>query len=355
MKTGIIHSLPLTVILFVLACTRHTCFPEFEDAYPAFEYPGDKPGIFSPAAICTGLNERDITISPDGKEIFYGLSTGRMVTIMHTLFDGKSWKEPEVASFASDRRFSFFEPCFAPDGNSVYFLTTMPADGRQPQQGWAYQNIFVSDRTDEGSWGLPYSPAGCINEGTLQFYPSVTRNRTLYFCRTDPGTGKHALYRSALVDNSYSECIRLPEPVNSDTVIPFNVFVSPDESFMIACISSISVAWNPDRSNYFLFAGNDDGSWTGPVPFGPEINIPGSNAMSSSLSPDGKYFFFAAQVSMPLKSDRKGRTTLSRIVKAASAAQNGNYDIYWVDAGIVRNLAEILKRTGERKTPEPGK
>lgn len=348
METKIIHPLLLTVFLAVSSCISHNTFPVFKGTYPAFGYPGEEPAIFSSGVLCTGLNERDITISPDGKEIFYGLSSGRMVTIMYTCFDGKRWKEPEVAPFASDMRFSYFEPCFAPDGNSIFFLTTMPVNGNQPKPVWASQNIFVSDRSDDGKWGPPSDPAGCINKGNIQFYPSVTRSRALYFCRTDPSTGKHALYRSVFTDGRYDECIRLQEPVNSDTVTPFNVFVSPDESFMIACISSVRVDWNPDRSNYFIFARNDDGRWTGPVPLGPEINIPGSNAMSSSLSPDGKYFFFAAQVSYPMTGSGEDRSTLSNIIKTASSPQNGNYDIYWVDADIVRSLVEKLKREDEK-------
>ena len=347
MKTRKIHLLLLTVFMAVPSCINHDNFPLLEGAYPASGYPGDKPVIFSPGALCTGLNERDITISPEGKEIFYGLSTGRMVTIMYTRFNGKRWEEPVVAPFASDSRFSYFEPCFGPDGNSVWFLTTMPCQGKEPKPGWAYQNIFVSERNSDGTWGEPRDPGGCINDGALQFYPSVTRNKTLYFCRTDPAKGQHAVYRSLYNDGIYSECTRLPEPVNSDSVTVYNVFVSPDESIMIACINGIRVDWNPDRSNYFLFVSNYDGSWSGPVPLGPDINIPGSNAMSSSLSPDGRYFFFAAQVTIPRPAASSSKLALSEILKESSSPQNGNYDIYWVNADVIIKSAEELRMARE--------
>jgi hypothetical protein len=329
----------LMIMLIVTSCSLDKeRFPVLRGPYPASNYPIETPEVFGPGIISTGLTERDITISPDGREIFYGLSTGRMVTIMYTRYDGRKWLEPVIAPFAADSRFSFFEPCFAPDGKSVYFLTTMPVEGKEIKPGWAYQNIFVSDRADDGTWGAPYDPPGCINDGALQFYPSVTRDRTLYFCRTDPATGKHALFRSPQVDGEYREAIRLPEPVNTDTTKPYNIYVAPDESFMIACIADIKVDYNPDRANYFLFIRNDDGGWSGPVPFGPEINIRGSNASSSSLSPDGRYLFFAAQFTKPLKSDDDDQVPLSRIIRSSSGPQNGNYDIYWTDAGVIRDM-----------------
>jgi hypothetical protein len=350
MKNNFIYTLILALAVLTSSCRRENSFGIFRGLYPASGYPGDKPEVFSPGSVCTGFNERDITISPDGTEIFYGLSTGRMVTIMYTRFDGRRWKEPVVAPFAGDRRFSWFEPCFSPDGKSVWFLTTMPVKGNEPKPGWAYQNIFFSARGSDGTWSQPTDPAGCINEGDLQFYPSVTRSGTLYFCRTDKGTGRHGLFKSELVSGIYGDCSRLPEPVNSDTIAPFNVFVSPDETFMIACISGICPDWNPGRSNYFLFIRNNDGSWSGPAPLGPEINIPGSNATSSSLSPDGKYFFFAAQVPVSLPDESEPPESLSEIINMSATPRNGNYDIYWVDAGVIRRYINDLRMAS---VPEP--
>lgn len=349
MKTSLIFTVVLAALFSVSCRNNRAAFPVLEGDYPALEIPAGKPVIFSPGIFCTGLNERDITLSPDGKEIFYGLSAGKMVTIMYSRFNGKCWEEPVVAPFASDRRFSYFEPCFAPDGNSVWFLTTMPVMDKEPRSGWAYQNIFVSERKSDGTWDSPHDPGGCINEGAFQFYPSVTRSGTVYFSRTDPATGRHWLFRSSFNNGMHTKCEMLPEPVNSDSVMPFNVYVSPDETYMIACISSISVEWNLERSNYFIFSGDGKGGWSGPVPLGPEINIPGSNAMSSSLSPDGRYFFFAAQVTRPASEDKNGPVNLSEIINASSSPQNGNYDIYWVDAGVIRKSAEKAQQNGLRQ------
>ena len=346
MKRIIRYSCLLILVILNSCGHEELRFPVLNGNYPVKSFPSEGPELFGAGIISTGLNERDITFSPDGSEIFYGLSNGRMVTIMYTRFNGRRWEEPVVAPFAYDKRFAYFEPCFAPDGKSVYFLTTKPVRGKEIKPGWTNQNIFVSDRNEDGTWGDPYDPLGCINDGSVQFYPSMTKSRTLYFCRTDPATGKHALYMSPLTDGLYSECIKLPEPVNTDTTGPYNVFVSPDESFMIACIAGIRVDYNPDRANYFLFINDGDGNWSGPVPFGPEINIPGSNAMSSSMSHDMRYLFFAAQVSTPFPDNEQYPVPLSLILRSASSPQNGNYDIYWTDAEVITETIREFKKTG---------
>lgn len=348
MKKRIAVSFLLPLFALLISCNHHDEFPLLKGSYPVKEFPSGEPEIFGSGIICTGLTERDITISPDGTEIFFGLSTGRMVTIMYTRFNGKRWEEPVVAPFATDNRFFFFEPCFSPDGNSLFFLTTMPAGGKEIKPGWTYQNIFASDRTDDGGWSPPYEPQGSINEGALQFYPSLTSDRTLYFCRTDPATGKHSLFRAAQHEGVYNECVKLPPPVNTDSTNLYNVFVSPDESFMIACMTGLKPDFNPGKANYYLFIKNDDGSWSEPVPFGPEINIPGSNAMSSSVSPDGRYLFFAAQKTV--NPDKESTPlSLSQIVRISSSPQNGNYDIYWTDAGVIgKMIRDHQGKEGER-------
>ena len=88
---------------------------------------------------------------------------------------------------------------------------------------------------------------------------SVITSYSIHYTKLyDPSTGKHELFRSPLDDGVYREATRLPEPVNTDTTRPYNVYVAPDESFMIACIADIQVGYNPGRANYFLFMRNDD-------------------------------------------------------------------------------------------------
>ncbi len=71
--------------------------PNPDLSYMGQKPPGLTPELFAPDVIATGYYERDITISPQGTEIFYGILTDRHVTILYTkLADGK-WTEPEIA------------------------------------------------------------------------------------------------------------------------------------------------------------------------------------------------------------------------------------------------------------------
>ena len=83
----------LTIMLLVLSgCAPRGCpdeaggsgFPTLQGPYLGQTPPGSEPELFAPGLVSTGFYERDLLISPDGDEIYYGLVAGRTVTIMVT-------------------------------------------------------------------------------------------------------------------------------------------------------------------------------------------------------------------------------------------------------------------------------
>ena len=64
----------------------------------------------------------------------------------------------------------------------------------------------------------------------------------------------------------------------------------------------------------------------------------GSNAISASVSPDGRFLFFAAQQISPEMQKKSKIKTLDKMLEYLNLPQNGNYDIYWVDAGVIDSL-----------------
>jgi hypothetical protein len=72
MKTGYVFSILLLLTGISALTQENTSIPKLYGPYPGQKVPGMLPELFAPGFICTGFNERDITISPDGKEIFYG-------------------------------------------------------------------------------------------------------------------------------------------------------------------------------------------------------------------------------------------------------------------------------------------
>ncbi len=109
-------------------------------------------------------------------------------TVMVAQREKGIWKEPVVASFARDTGYFFLEPALSADGNTIYFLSTVPRDNETAAPGWSNQNIWYATRQDDGSWGEMVPLPQNINEFD-EFYPSLTTEGTLYFTRTDKSYG----------------------------------------------------------------------------------------------------------------------------------------------------------------------
>lgn len=311
--------------------------PNLSLPYLGQKPPGMTPELFAPDIIATGYYERDITISPDGTEILYGILTGRHVTILYTRLENDIWTEPKIAPFARNSQYFFLEPCLSPDGKTIYFLSTIPPDGKEPKPGWAYQNIWASDKKSDGTWGEVYNPDTAFNRPNSQFYPSLTKTGTLYFTRSGEQTGKSEILMAKKNGNKFYTPELLPPVINANGNI-YNAFISPDESYLIGCVDNKKNEINPGFANYYIFFRDNDDNWSEGVSFGPDINMKGSNAISASVSPDGKYLFFSARTTSERMKEISSNNTLSSIKEYLNSPQNGNYDIYWVSTGVIEAL-----------------
>lgn len=308
-----------------------------QNLYLGQKPPGMNPELFAPEIIATGYNERDITISPDGTEIFYGILTGKHVTILYTRLIYGKWTEPEIAPFARQTQYFYLEPCFSSDGNTIYFLSTMPPAGKDPEPGWTYQNIWASGKISDGTWSDIYNPDTALNRPNCQFYPSLTRKGTLYFTRSDAQSGKSEILRARKKGDRFDTPELLPPVVNGNGNI-YNAFISPDESYLIGCVENKDNEINPGFANYYIFFRDSNDNWTEGISFGPDINIKGSNAISASVSPDGKYLFFSARKLNNRMKEISAKATLGSLKEFLNSPQNGNYDIYWVSTGVIDAL-----------------
>lgn len=336
MKRSLARSSLFALVAFAMASHAGE-FPRLSGPYLGQTPPGKSPEIFAPGIVCTGIMERDVAVSADGREIYFGAAIGNMVTILWTRLRQGRWSEPEVAPFAADASYFHFEPALSADGRRVYFLTNRHGKDKPDKPGWAYQNIWAADRLDDGRWSEPYDPFPALNAEGRQFFPSLTRNGVLYFTRVDPKTRKPAICRCRPVNGEYVAAEKLPEQVNG-VGTPYNAFIAPDESFLIACVDGRPCDSNPGEANYFVFFRDPGDRWSDGVALGPEVNRKGSTAMSPYVTPDGKFFFFAAQMTAERFRGPFAGWTLGRLLDMSSSAQNGNYDIYWVDAGVIAAL-----------------
>ncbi|MGD9344575.1 MAG: hypothetical protein PVH84_01850 [Candidatus Aminicenantes bacterium] len=334
----------LTVLIVMLEGCEHrpstaegTDFPKIRGPYMGQTPPGYEPQLFAPGIISTGMYERDVAISPDGDEFYYGLAVGSLVTILVSRLENGSWTEPEIAPFAMELDFLHFEPCITPDGEKLLFLCTRPPQGQESKPGWGHQNIWAVDRNEDGSWSEPYDLGWPINTENNEYFPSVTRDGTLYFTRSSPKKGEASIYRSSRSEGKYEEPEMLPAPINGQGNL-YNAFIAPDESYLIACVEAKDKDVASGITNYSVFFRSQDDMWSEGINMGERINTPGARAISPYVSPDGKYFFFAS--TRTKKDNFSGRAKIfwTHIQEIYSSPQNGNSDIYWVDAKVVHDL-----------------
>jgi hypothetical protein len=343
LKTAITITLTCAVLLISCASNQNKTnkkdFPVLMGEYLGQQPPGLTPEIFAPEIISTGLYERDVAMTPDGTEFYYGLMFSNYATIMVTKLENGKWTEPHVVSFASDMKYFYFEPCITPGGKKFLFLSTRPPEGQEAKPGWTHQNIWAVDRQQDESWGEPYDIGSPINTEGGEYFPSVTNDGTLYFTRQPKGERKSYIYRSRLVNGKYEEPEKLPDVINNEGNL-YNAFIAHDESYLIVPISGHKDALTPGAAEYFIFFRDEKDNWSKAINMGEEINRPGINAISPYVTRDGKYFFFGSHKRKEIIEMASPYITLSIIKKYDRMPLNGRSDIYWVDAKIIDKLKE---------------
>jgi hypothetical protein len=318
-------------------CGGKPGFPELRDPYLGQSPPGAEPALFAPGVVSTGFYERDLAVSPDGTEIFYGLVFGKHVTIMHTRLVNGRWTEPEIAPFARDLSSFYFEPAMSGDGKRLYFLCTRAPAGQEPKPGWAHQNIWTVERREDGSWGEPSIIGAPVSTDDEEYFPSVTRDGTMYFTRQKTGERNSAIYRARFIDGAYAAAEILPPAVNGMGNV-YNACIAPDESFLVACVTGRDDSVTKGLPHYYVFFRGPDDTWSEGVNLGERINFPGAQALSPSISSDGTYFFFASTKDKDIDASAPGALTAHGIRDFYGRPQNGLADIYWIDASVIRSL-----------------
>jgi hypothetical protein len=338
MKT--LHVASIFVSAVLAGFTTQTAFAQSGTGpYLAQQPPGDTPALFAPGIVSTGMMDRDVSMPPDGKEMYFGRMAGGAVVIYFSkMEDGGSWTAPEVVSFSGHKEYFDFEPHVSPDGNRLLFLSTRPKEGQEIVTGWGNQNIWVSERTLDGSWGKPYDIGVPINSDDDEFFPTTTKDGTLYFTRMLKADRSAAVYRSRFVDDQYSEPEKLPDHVNSVKTL-YNAFIAPDETYLIACVPGKET--NIGAVDYYIAFRNADDQWTELINMGDKVNSEGDRASSPYVSPDGKYFFFGS--SRKVDEARKDRFNLQYLEEASGKPGYGSTDTWWIGAGFIEELRAGLR------------
>ena len=314
--------------------------------YLGQEPPGGRPVVFAPGIVSTGLHTRDVAMTPAGDEIYFSVQVGPFAAILGSHLEGGRWTKPEVVPFSSDPGTMEIEPHVSPDGERLFFVSNRPASGgpipSEERGQLSVADIWFVNREGDNRWGEPRNLGAPVNTLAPEFFPSVTRDGTLYFTREDPATGRNFIYRARPARDGYAEPERLPEPVNSAN--QFNAFVAPDESYPI-----LGVFGRDDSiggTDYYVAFRNSDDTWHDPVNLGPDVNQPRGAEWSPFVSPDGRYFFFMS-TRQPYPAAVPERISFDWLKGFAAGPESGNPAIYWMDAGFLRELRAAVVTAGQ--------
>lgn len=304
-------------------------FPELSGPYLGQSLPDSVPQLFAPGVINTGMFTRDVAISPDGKEIYFCIAIGNYTysTILYMREVNGVWQPPAIVPFSGGPGIIDFEPALSPDGEQLFFLSTRP-DGEEPAGD---QDIWVVEREGNG-WGEPRNLGEPINTDGGEFFPSITEEGTLYFTRNEKGSALNQIYRSRWVNGAYQEPELLPSQVNCGTN-RFNAFIDPGEQYIIVPAQGMKDAY--DGVDYYIVFRNREDKWSDPVNMGAAVNNDNARGWSPYVSPDGKAFFFMATRTREIEREEWTYATLRQLFQSSN---NGNADIYWMDAGLIEAL-----------------
>jgi len=284
--------------------------------------------ILGEGFISTHINERDFALSPDGKEIYFTITSPRsdIQTIVYCkLLKEGEWSKPEVVSFAGT--YNDLEPAFSSDGKTLYFASNRPQEGTTPK------DFDIWKVTREGSgWGTPVNLGAPVNTPSDEFYPSLTKTGHLYFTASykGQGMGREDIYRAEWKDGKFQVPQALDSAVNSK-VDEFNAFISPDEDYILfTCYGRRDDAGGGDL---YISEKDASGKWTQARCL-TEIN---SRYLDYCpyVSPDGKKLFITSTRYNPVKSF-PSNATYSTIQSLWGNTLNNQGNIYWIDFEGIR-------------------
>jgi len=221
-----------------------------------------------------------ITISKDGKNIYYGTRNGykqgvSKAHISKIEFNNNKWGKPQII-FAD----SSGAPAFSRNEKMLYF---------QYEDSIAPEGLY-SKRTKTG-WSIPKR----FNKSLKKSHYLQSPKKNSYY------------YTAGIKENMKTQDVFHATTTKLDTIIKplgFNIngdwidfYVSPDESFLILLINkknnTADYKFYGD-SNLFISFKKDYNTWTVPINLGKEVHSISPSNWGPYVTNDKKYLFFSS-------------------------------------------------------------
>ena len=285
--------------------------------------PISAPRIFGEGVISTSDDEFGGQFSLDGRTFWFSKSVPRfhLDTIFVSTFRNGHWNEPEIAPFSG--RWHDYDPTLSTDGKRLFFISDRPRGDGKPHPNY---DIWYLDQSRLG-WTNPINPGAPINGDWSSHFAVTTSDGTLYFTSDRPGSkGYLDVWRSRLIDGRYAAPENLGDAVNNAKWANFEVYVAPDESYMIVSAYGHDDGLG-DCDLYVSY--RTEGVWQPLQNLGPGVNS-AARDYSARVTPDGKYLFYTSERGLPTDT-RTAPWTYREFTKAIRSVRNGLGNIYQID------------------------
>ena len=264
--------------------------------------PINHPELFAPNLVSKpNRHEFGCTLSKDGSEFYFGVDNNGVMEIHYSILDEGVWS-PQKKLFESDS-ISFNDPMLSPDQKRLYFISNQAHGEIRIKDD---TDIWYVERENKGSeWSKPLPLGPAVNSDLNEYYASFTNDGTLYFASKDRSEDApqyaYDIFRSKYKNGAFQKAKKLPETINTNRY-EADVFIAPDESYMIFC----SIRKNGlGQGDLYISFRDETGNWSESVNMGDSINTE-KHELCPFVSPDGKYLFYTR-----------------------------NQDIYWVSTNIL--------------------
>jgi hypothetical protein len=291
-----------------LSLINSTCIYSQQEISDAKKYLGQKPPGLTPEIFAPGLVSIDnrfeygSTFSPDDSEFYFAVNVGTKPEIQVIKFSNNAWTKPSL--LIGHAKYGYNDPFPTPDGKKLFFISDRPLDGAGEKKDI---DIWYVNRTASG-WSDPINAGSEINSSKNEYYISFTKSGIMYFSSNGETSlendKNYDIKTSTQTRNSFNKSSKLGPQINSEHY-EADVFVAPDESYLIYCSERPNGKGSGDL--YISFK-DSNGTWM-PAKIIESGVSTDAYEFCPYVSNDGKYFFFS----------RSG-------------------DIYWVSAQILKRF-----------------
>ena len=231
---------------------------------------------FLPGHVSTPATEVRVTFSPDGQRMLWGTIGWKGGPggwdIYESVKTPEGWSPPHSVSFNSTD--NDFDPCFAPDGEGIYFFSSREG-GLGKDDIW-----FAAFDHTTGRYDTPINLGPNVNSAGDEWAPALSNDGQILLFSSDGrgGEGGHDLFFAARERDGWAKAEPVPPPVNGPND-DFDATFLPDDSGIVMSSGKIKM----DDVKLYLSV-ITPGGFVKPQVIGNEINCPTGLTLGPSIS-----------------------------------------------------------------------